>query len=341
MTRSRRGGANLPAARPTDSDQGAEASDQRLWLCTIGGLTIDDLVFWPSGRSVMRQPGGNSIYSALGARIWLSRVVTLTRMGFDYPKHQLEQVLNRVDLEAIPVNAPSMSAWGLYEADGGRQWVPHPKSGTQAEMTPIPSELPRNLANCPAFHLASMPPTQHLEWALHIRTLGALVSADSMQVEVLGSGSIGNEATHFTMISNVDFYLPSEVEAQLLIGSNDPLFCAKALAECGPRIVVIKLGSEGSIVYDKLRGRSAHVPALGSAIDPTGAGDAYCGGFLAGYMLSGDAVAAAQMAAVSASFAVESVGIDLLVDPSSADIRDRLEGARAKTSLDSAQPLRD
>ena len=55
--------------------------------------------------------------------------------------------------------------------------------------------------------------------------------------------------------------------------------------------------------------RLLEVPALPVvAIDPTGAGDAFCGGFLAGLMRTGDAFAAACFGTVSASFAVEAFG---------------------------------
>jgi len=45
-----------------------------------------------------------------------------------------------------------------------------------------------------------------------------------------------------------------------------------------------------------------------SAVDPTGAGDAFCGGFLAGLMMLRDIAAAACLGTISASFAVESFG---------------------------------
>ena len=328
-------------ARPQPIARPAWSKDTELnaaWLCTIGALTIDDLVFWPSGETVMRQAGGNSIYSALGARVWIRRVTTLTRVGVDYPVQQLERVMSRVEVVLVPVDAPSMSAWGLYEANGQRQWVPHPKSGTQIQMTPIPAELSPGLLSCRAFHLASMPPSPHLDWSERLRRIGAFTSADSIQIEVLGTRSTENERTHLAMLPNIDCYLPSAVEARALTGIDDPIACARALADRGPRIVAIKLGHEGSVVYDKVRRESAHVPAVGTAVDPTGAGDAFCGGFLAGYILSGDAVSAAQMAAVSASFAIEALGFASLLKPPPSEIADRLSIVRERTRVERSHP---
>ena len=45
------------------------------------------------------------------------------------------------------------------------------------------------------------------------------------------------------------------------------------------------------------------------AVDPTGAGDAFCGGFLVGMSQTGNAVQAALYGAVSASFIIEDFGV--------------------------------
>ncbi len=53
-----------------------------------------------------------------------------------------------------------------------------------------------------------------------------------------------------------------------------------------------------------------YVPAVPTnVIDPTGAGNAYCGGFLAGYVQTSDVLTAARYGAVAASFLVEQAGL--------------------------------
>jgi sugar/nucleoside kinase (ribokinase family) len=54
------------------------------------------------------------------------------------------------------------------------------------------------------------------------------------------------------------------------------------------------------------------VPA--TVVDPTGAGNAYSGGFLAGYIQTGDLMTAARYASVAASFLVEQVGLPPIND---------------------------
>ncbi len=146
-------------------------------------------------------------------------------------------------------------------------------------------------------------------------------------------GIKGQERTVHKALAKVNFFLPSELEAGLLYGSNAPEQSARAFAELGPSVVAIKLGANGSLLYEAARRRVTHVPAYPAAVsDPTGAGDASCGGFLAGFLLTGDPVAAAQHATVSASFAVEAVGALAIRQPSKAEATARLQIVADRTA---------
>ena len=49
-------------------------------LITAGNITIDDLVL-PDGKTYMGTIGGDALYSALGAKLWLDEVAALTRVN--------------------------------------------------------------------------------------------------------------------------------------------------------------------------------------------------------------------------------------------------------------------
>ena len=73
----------------------------------------------------------------------------------------------------------------------------------------------------------------------------------------------------------------------------------------GARAAVVKLGANGCIVVDA-HAQFTHVPAYPSrTVDPTGAGDSFCGGFLVGLRETRDLVRAALYGTVAASFVVE------------------------------------
>jgi ribokinase len=48
-------------------------------------------------------------------------------------------------------------------------------------------------------------------------------------------------------------------------------------------------------------------------VDPTGAGDAFCGAFAAAHLVSDDAVAAARVAMQAATFAIGGYGVEALL----------------------------
>ena len=72
----------------------------------------------------------------------------------------------------------------------------------------------------------------------------------------------------------------NEAEGHVLTGREDPEQMARVLTAWYPQVVV-KMGADGAMFYANGR-PPAHVPALpvDQVVDGTGAGDAFCGGFL-------------------------------------------------------------
>ena len=306
---------SLPLAPPSDGDA--------LWV--LGCFTIDDVVL-PDGSTSTSQCGGNAVYGALGAAIWRSRVGMAARMGPDFPEAHVRQ-LERAGLELhlVPVAAPSIHNWVRYESGDVRRMGIWPDSGSHADQSIRPDELPPTLDHVDACHVAPMPLAIQGELVRRLRGAGVrLVSLDPHDEHIAG-----NEEELLALLGQVDLFLPSRAEARLLFGHDDPEAAARSFVATGPRAVVIKLGPEGSIVCGPDRA-AQHVPAAPArVVDPTGAGDAYCGGFLAAYCSRPDAVDAAYHGAVSASFAVERRGAVALADVDPAEAERRLASFRA------------
>lgn len=90
--------------------------------------------------------------------------------------------------------------------------------------------------------------------------------------------------------------------------------------------MVAKLGEQGSLLAEGGTGRLVRIPCLPvNARDTTGAGDAYCGGFLAGIVAGRPVAEAAAMGTVSASYVVEAVGALATALPSRSELKERLE----------------
>jgi sugar/nucleoside kinase (ribokinase family) len=74
-------------------------------------------------------------------------------------------------------------------------------------------------------------------------------------------------------------------------------------------VVVVKRGGQGQAIYDVKGKHKWEVPAYPSRpADPTGAGDAFSGGYLAGFGKTYDPLQAALYGNVSASLKVEGSG---------------------------------
>jgi len=89
-------------------------------------------------------------------------------------------------------------------------------------------------------------------------------------------------------IAEWDFLLINDAEARMLSGENNLRKAAVAIIGMGPKILVIKRGEHGAILWHGDRHFMVPGYLLEDVFDPTGAGDCFAGGFM-GY-LAGEGV---------------------------------------------------
>ncbi|HET6900708.1 MAG TPA: PfkB family carbohydrate kinase, partial [Vicinamibacteria bacterium] len=83
----------------------------------------------------------------------------------------------------------------------------------------------------------------------------------------------------------------------------------RSLASGRLRFVLFKRGARGGILYDAREDRFVEWAARAAAVvDPTGAGDAFAAGFLAGWLRGEPVDVALRRGVVGASFAIEDWG---------------------------------
>src|SRR5215471_15843253 len=88
-------------------------------VIVVGNLTIDDVVL-PDGTTHMASVGGNSLYTALGARLWQSRIGVVTRRGEDFPR-DLSAMLGPLGIASggvVNIPGPTVRNWVVYETNG-------------------------------------------------------------------------------------------------------------------------------------------------------------------------------------------------------------------------------
>lgn len=270
---------------------------RKLWM--IGHLTIDDLVWW-DGRTKMRSVGGAALYAAIGACSVGVTSTVISRRGRDFPAASLALFEELgVDILLAEADASCISEWILYESDGSRELLLHPGSGSRDELSPRAEEF--DSPHDGAVHIAPLPVHHQYAWCRATSEAGNVITLDPLD----GSCAESPEEV-LALVPMVDAFLPSKLEADLLVGG-DAVREVRAFREMGAPVAAVKMGAAGSVVA--FGDEVWHVPALPvQAQDPTGAGDAFCGGFAAALALGWDALTAACWGTAAAAVVVETVG---------------------------------
>jgi sugar/nucleoside kinase (ribokinase family) len=126
-----------------------------------------------------------------------------------------------------------------------------------------------------------------------------------------------------SFLENITAFIPSREEVHRIW---HPKILSEWMQEqaADRRCIAVKMGGMGSLVCTGPQASVLHVPALDvEVLDTTGAGDSYCGGFLAGLVAGRPAVECAVMGTVSASFVVEACGALATPKPTASERADR------------------
>jgi sugar/nucleoside kinase (ribokinase family) len=244
-------------------------------------------------------------------------------VGTDFPAAHLDLLQQSGwDLDGMPRRSiPSIRNWVVYEYDGRRTWILRSDPGDFFELSPRLDDIPSGYRHPKAYVLLAMDLAAQENLAPRLKQSGAIVALDPQEDYIAG-----NHARIFKLLKSVDIFMPSEEEVYRLLGRRDPLKAAQEFAAYGCRMVVVKLGGDGSLIYDAGTRQSWHIPVYAThVVDTTGAGDSYIGGFMAAYVQSGDPVQAGLAGSVSASFAIEAFGLSHMFVVDAAAARQRLE----------------
>lgn len=106
----------------------------------------------------------------------------------------------------------------------------------------------------------------------------------------------------------LDYFLPNNDEAETLTGLTDMYAAADQFAKMGVKNVVIKMGDQGSILR-KEDGTYVKTPIFKvDAVDSTGAGDAFCSGFMAGLLMEWPLEECCKLGSAVGACCVEKIG---------------------------------
>ena len=296
-------------------------------VVVVGNLTIDDVVL-PDGTTRMSSVGGNSLYTALGARLWQPHVGIVTRRGEDFPRDLVSE-LSELGIAAdgvVAIPGPTVRNWVVYENNGDRHWLYRTPRERSREVAVQPVDMPRRWLIAdppPVVHIAAMPleAAEVLVDEIRRQAPHAVITLDTHEDYVADY-----RQRLRALASRVDAFLPSRSELTDLVGYDDPQRALTELVGLPTPIIVVKMGADGALVWDKRRGTLHTVDvAPGPVVDETGAGDAFCGGFAAGLSLGYIAVEAVQRGVLSAAYAVAGFGSLSLAGIAPLEVQTRIE----------------
>ena len=209
-----------------------------------------------------------------------------------------------------------MRAWQIIdEVDGDQRrtqvWRV-PFSSVRAHLDRSLDLLPAHYRQAEAFHLGIHPDQPDVGF---MRSLVQLEQKPFISVEVFkGADALPTHHQLEQWLPLCDVFSANDAEAQSLGAPSNPTNAAKWLVDLGARIAIVRLGQNGSVLFD---GNSAvHVPALSAkpTMGAVGAGNAYCGAFVAHYLQHRDLEQAGRAGAAVAKVLIEAERLPLVDD---------------------------
>ena len=301
----------------------------------IAGRLTRDYILFQSDKPLLDVPGGNVLYAGIGLAIWEPDPppALIARVGEDYPQEWLRDFsqigLNTTGVKVLPTAVDlrffsaflSRSTRALDDpvAHFARLGLPFPKallgyrdtstmvdSRTRLQLTSLrQGDIPTEFLDASAVHLCPV------DYLTHSLLPALLRQAEFTTVTVDPSQGYMNPTFWGdlpALVTGLTAFMPSEEEIRSLFQghSSDLWEMGEALASYGCEIIVIKCGERGQLVYDAAGHNRWEVPSYPARlVNPLGAGDAFCGGFLGGYRRTYDPLQAALHGNISASLVVE------------------------------------
>jgi len=267
--------------------------------------------------------GGGGSYAVAGMRVWSNQtaLIAVTGSGFpDAARQQLNTITNMGGL--VTRSVPQPRFWQLFEADGTRHEVPRTDFEVFQQIPVRPEELPAFAAQARGAYLQTATAGQIKTWAVYLRSLNPEIVILWEPWEIFYEPERLVELK--PVAQHVNIICPQTVELSWMLDETEPDQQLEQLLGCGFECVALRLGSIGSLVgASTIRRHIESVPV--TVVDETGAGNAYGGGFVVGYVESGgDPVTAGRYGAVAASFALTQAGLPALTDRVRAEAEARL-----------------
>lgn len=289
-------------------------------LLVVGSVAFDS-VETPFGR-VKDALGGSAVYISVAASYFTAPVRLVAVVGGDFPKDHMQFLEERnIDLDGLQIIREGKTfRWGgRYHYDLNMRDSLYTELNVFEQFNPtIPNGFKRSAYVC----LGNIDPLLQRQ-VLDRLSKPRLVVGDTMNYWIESKPKELSET-----LKVMDVLVVNESEARLLAHEPNLIKAAKRIIGMGPRIVIVKKGEHGALLVTEETIFSAPAYPLENLYDPTGAGDAFAGGFV-GWLARTDDLSPENLkraviyGSALASFCVEKFSIDGLRDLTYLQIQDR------------------
>jgi sugar/nucleoside kinase (ribokinase family) len=301
-------------------------------LLCVGSVALDSIQT-PFGR-IDDALGGSATFFSAAASLYCG-VQLVGVVGDDFPLHDLRFLEERgVDLAGLERRAGESFRWaGEYSYDLNSRETLETRLGVFADFQP---KIPDAFRDSEWIFLGNIDPALQCDVLEQVHA-PRFVACDTMNFWISGK-----REDLMRLLKRVDLLMVNDSEARELSGDHNLLRAARWIQAQGPDMVIIKKGEHGAILFTPEFVFYAPGYPLEEIFDPTGAGDAFAGGFL-GYLARAGSTDATHLrraviyGSAMGSFAVERFGLDRFRDLTQREVHDRVCRFRELTAFE--QPI--
>ena len=294
-------------------------------LLVVGSLALDTIET-PFGK-VKETLGGSAVYISMAASYFATPVRMVGVVGGDFPETAISLLEERnIDLDGLQriENGKTFRWSGKYHYDLNVRDSLFTHLNVFEKFDP---KIPDGYRNSKYVCLGNIDPVLQRRVLEQIEK-PKLVVGDTMNFWIEGKK---NEL--LKTLKHIDVLIINDSEARLLTQEPNLIRAGKKVMGMGPKILIIKKGEHGALLLTENTVFSAPAYPLDNIYDPTGAGDAFAGGFM-GWLDKSDDISdenlkkAVIYGSAMASFCVEKFGVEGLQDLTHLKVQDRFRSFR-------------
>ncbi|MBE8723109.1 PfkB family carbohydrate kinase [Sphingobacterium pedocola] len=289
----------------------------------IVGTVAFDAIETPFGKTD-KIVGGAATFAGLSASYLYDKVKLVSVIGEDFGSN-IDLLTNKgIDVEGVEVVPGGKSFFwsGKYHNDMNSRDTLITELNVLADFDP---KVPASYQDCEFLLLGNLTPQVQQSTLNRLEKTPKLVVLDTMNFWM---DVALNDLK--SVLKKVDVLTINDAEARQLAEEYSLVKAAKIIQEMGPKYLIIKKGEHGALLFGDGQIFSAPALPLADVFDPTGAGDAFAGGFI-GYLAKVKSVNFTNMknaviyGSALASFCVEKFGTERLQNLTQEDISFRLK----------------